>query len=138
MVFCRRDYERAVTSVASDPAQAIANASSTLESICLAILSRLGVNPPSDKSIQPLIKATMDALSLAPEADAEGQIKRILGSVANIAAGVGVLRTKYGSAHGRNGDHRPPAPVHARLVINSMAAVGMFLLESFLDSPEGL
>ena len=43
---CRRDFERAVTSVASDPAQAIASASSSLESVCQAILSRLGCRLP--------------------------------------------------------------------------------------------
>ena len=131
---CRRDYERAVTNIASDPAQAIASASSTLESICLAILDRLGKTPPNDRSIQPLMKTTMDALHLAPEPAAEGEIKRILGAVMNIAAGVGVLRTKYGSAHGRNDEHTPPTAVHARLVINSMAAVALFLLESILEA----
>ena len=70
LLACVRDFERAVASVVSDPAQAIASASSTLESVCKEILAREGAPLPNDQSIQPLIKAATRALNIAPEAAA--------------------------------------------------------------------
>ncbi|MCP3883111.1 MAG: abortive infection family protein [Sulfitobacter sp.] len=119
--------------MASDPAQAIASASSTLESVCKAILSRLNQPIPQKQRMQTLITETLRVLDLAPEDAAEAEMKRILGAVGNIAAGVGTLRTKYGTAHGRTNEHAPLAPVHARFVVNAMAAAALFLLETAID-----
>ena len=38
------------------------------------------------------------------------------------------------AAHGQVNDHTPLSPVHARFVVNTMAAVALFLLESALSS----
>lgn len=135
LLACRRDFERAVASVASDPSHAIAAASSTLESVCKAILSQRRRPFPSDQSIQPLMKETMKALDLAPENAAEDEIRRVLGAVGNIAAAVGTLRTKYGTAHGRTNEHTPLTSIHARFAVNAMAAGALFLLESAINKP---
>jgi hypothetical protein len=131
---CRQDFARAVTTVAPDPAQAIASASSTLESVCKKILSQYNRPLPKKQSLNTLLTETTQALRLAPEDAAEAEIRRILGAVGNIGSAVGTLRTKYGSAHGRANDHTPLDPVHARFAINSMAAVALFLLENAIDS----
>ncbi len=135
---CSRDLERAITSIASDPAQAISSASSTLESVCKEILTRCNQPIPQNQSMIPLITATMRTLKLAPENAAEAEIKRILGSVGNIAAAVGTLRTKYGTAHGRSSEYTSLAPVHARFVVNSMAAASLFLLETAIDRQDSM
>ncbi|AUB80317.1 abortive infection family protein [Candidatus Thiodictyon syntrophicum] len=133
LIACRRDLDRAISSVASDPAQAIASACATLESVCKAILAQVGQAIPSNQAIQSLITETTKALNLAPEVAAEVEMKRILGAVSNISAAVGTLRTKYGAAHGQTDDRTPLKPVHARFAINAMAAVALFLLETALD-----
>lgn len=130
---CRRDFERAVGSIESDPEQAIGSASSLLESIFHAILERAGRELPSDKSMQSLIKATLDLLDLSPGSAPESDIRGALRGLTGIAQAVGAMRTKAGAAHGRGLGHEPLAPRHARLVVNAAATVGLFLLETALE-----
>lgn len=129
----KADFERAVSSIDSDPAGAITSACSTLESAAKSILDGLGKPYPKDLSIQPLVIATLKELSLAPDQHSEAEIKRILGGLTNIAAGIGVLRTKYGDAHGKGTEFSELLPRHARLAVNSASTVGLFLLETYLD-----
>lgn len=130
---CRRDFERAVGSIESDPEQAIGSASSLLESIFHAILERAGRELPSDKSVQSLIKVTLDLLDLSPGSASESDIRGALRGLTSIAQAVGAMRTKAGAAHGRGLEHEPLAPRHARLVVNAAATVGLFLLETALE-----
>lgn len=133
---CQRDFERAVGSIAADPEQAIASASSLLESVCKAILEQAGRELPNNESMQPLMKATLDALELAPGSEAEPDIRGALKGLASIAQGIGALRTKAGAAHGRGPGHAPLEPRHARLAVNAASTVGLFLLEAAL-APKG-
>lgn len=127
------DFGRALDSIDSDPAQAIASSSSTLESICKAILDRCGEEYPSDESLQPLVKAVCKVLDLSPEGRADADIKRVLGGLQNAAFGIAVLRTKFSSAHGRGASqHRYKlGPRHARLAVNAAATVAYFLIETY-------
>lgn len=127
------DFERAISCIDSDPEGAMTSACSTLESVAKSILDGLGEPYPKDKSIQPLVKATLKALKLAPEQDAEVEIKRIIGGLANIPAGIGVLRTKYGDAHGRGKKTYRLSPRHIRLSVNAVSTIGLFLLETYLE-----
>jgi hypothetical protein len=129
----KADFERALSSIESDPAGAITSACSTLESAAKSILDGLGKPYPKDQSIQPLVIATLKELSLAPDQHSEAEIKRILGGLTNIAAGIGVLRTKYGDAHGKGTEFSELLPRHARLAVNSASTVGLFLLETYFD-----
>ena len=101
----KADFERAVSRMDPDPEGAVTGACSTLESVAKCILDALGEPYPKDQSIQPLILAVMRKLRLAPEQHSEAEVKRILGSLVNVAAGIGVLRTKYGDAHGRGKEY---------------------------------
>jgi len=129
----KADFERALSSIESDPEGAITSACSTLESVAKSILDGLGKPYPKDQSIQPLIFATLRELTLAPDQYSEAEIKRILGGLVNIAAGIGVLRTKYGDAHGRGTQFAQLLPRHARLAVNAASTIGLFLLETYLD-----
>jgi hypothetical protein len=133
---CQRDFERALGSVATDPEQAIGSASSMLESICKAILERHGAELPANQSIQPLVKATLDRLDLAPGSEGESDIRSALKGLGAIAQSVGSLRTNSGAAHGRGPAHQPLQPRHARLAVNAAATVGLFLLETALEQTE--
>ena len=128
----KADFERALSCINSDPEGAITSACSTLESVAKSILDGLGEQYPKDQSIQPLVLCTLRAMKLAPDQYSEAEIKRVLGSLLNIAAGIGVLRTKYGDAHGRGKEFAEPLPRHARLAVNAASTMGLFLLESYL------
>ncbi len=129
----KADFERALSSIESDPEGAITSACSTLESVTKSILDGLGKPYPKDQSIQPLVSATLRELTLAPDQYSEAEIKRILGGLVNIPAGIGVLRTKYGDAHGRGTQFVQLLPRHARLAVNAASTIGLFLLETYLD-----
>ena len=129
----KADFERALSNIESDPGGAITNACSTLESVAKSILDGLGKPYPKDQSIQPLVFAILRELALAPDQYSEAEIKRILGGLVNIPAGIGVLRTKYGDAHGRGTQFVQLLPRHARLAVNAASTIGLFLLETYLD-----
>lgn len=129
----KADFERCLSSIEADPGGAITSACSTLESVAKSILDGLGKPYPKDQSIQPLVFATLRELTLAPDQYSEAEIKRILGGLVNIPAGIGVLRTKYGNAHGRGTQFAQLLPRHARLAVNAASTVGLFLLETYLD-----
>ncbi len=130
----KADFERALSSIESDPGGAITSACSTLESVAKSILDGLGKPYPKDQSIQPLVFATLRELTLAPDQYSRAEIKRILGGLVNIPAGIGVLRTKYGDAHGKGTQFTQLLPRHARLAVNAASTIGLFLLETYLDT----
>lgn len=130
---CHEDFNRCLLSADADPAQAMASASSTLESICKAILDSFQLGYPKDQSLQPLLRAVFSAMNLSPETQAEAEIKRILGGLLSAAIGIGVLRTKYSAAHGRGDKQKRLTHRHARLAINATSTIGLFLLETYQE-----
>lgn len=128
---CMEDFARASRALDADADQALASASSALESICKALLDQLGAPYPKDQSMQPLLRAVFDAMDLSPERHADEEIKRILGGLFNAGVGIGVLRTKYSAAHGKGENQKRLTARHARLAINAASTVGLFLLETY-------
>jgi hypothetical protein len=127
-----RHLDDALASVATRPDAAIRAACSTLESVCSTILTRLGVPLPADRSITPLFRETARALNLsADRADLSADIRQILGGLANTAAGVGVLRTHAGDAHGQAAGTPLPEARIARLAVHASAAVSEFLIRTW-------
>lgn len=130
---CQDDFDRAIQNIDTDPDQALASGCSTLESVCKAILDKMGSECPKDQSIQPLLRKVFEVMELSPEGHADAEIKRILGGLFNAGVGVGTIRTKYSAAHGRRDGQRKLQGRHARLAINSAATVGLFLLETYQE-----
>jgi hypothetical protein len=128
---CHEDFDRAYKSVATDPAVAIAGASSTLESICKAILDSFGQEYPKDESLSPLLRAVTKQLNLSPEQHANPEIKQVLGGLYSAGQGIGVLRTKFSMAHGVGAKQKRLSARHARLAVNACSTVGLFLLETY-------
>lgn len=128
---CQEDFGRALSAISSDPSSAVGLACTTMESICKAILEGLGKPFPSDESLQPLMKEVGKQLSLSPDDHADEDIKRVLGGLANVGGGLAVLRTKYSTFHGKGSRQFRLGPRHARLAVNSLAAAGQFLLETY-------
>jgi hypothetical protein len=129
------DFERALEYVKSDPEQAIGSASSTLESICKAILDRLNEPQPKDEALQSLLRIVFEKMNLSPEGHADPDIKRVLGGLLNAAVGVGVLRTKYSGFHGKSMEQKRKRLTdrHARLSVNAASVIGLFLIETYSE-----
>jgi hypothetical protein len=137
MQVCQDDFGRALETVATDPAGAIGHACASLESICKAILEAVGFPLPKDESLKTLVKAVADQLQLSPEGHADPDLKQLLGGLANAAAGLAVIRTKYSAFHGKSPKQRRLVGRHARLAVNSAAAVGLFLVETHIARSKG-
>jgi len=137
MQFCQEDFARALETVATDPAGAIGHACASLESICKAILDAVAVPLPKDESLKILVKAVAGQLQLSPEGHADADLKQLLGGLANAAAGLAVIRTKYSAFHGKSPTQRRLVGRHARLAVNSAAAVGLFLVETYIARFQG-
>lgn len=137
MSVCQEDFSRALATVETDPAQAIGHACSSLESICKTILDALGVTLPRDESLKALVRSVSENLDLSPEKHADGDLKQLLGGLTNAAAGMAVIRTKYSAFHGKSPKQRRLVGRHARLAVNSAAAVGLFLVETYLARVRG-
>jgi hypothetical protein len=79
-----------------------------------------------------LTRRAQKALGLHPEAVSPAQagfdaIKRLLGALSTVAAGVDEVRNQYGTGHGRAKKVSGLKPRHARLVVRSAAYVGILL-----------
>ena len=129
----QEDFERALQTVESDPAQALGSSSSTLESIAKSILDEFEEDYPADESVRPLLKAVFKKMDLSPEGYADPEIRRILGGLLNAGIGIGVLRTKYSSFHGKGGQQRRNrlSARHARMAVHATATIGLFLIETY-------
>ncbi len=127
------DFKQALQDVDGRPDIAIGLASTTLESICKAILDSFGETYPKDESLQSLQKAVFSKLQLSPENQADDDIKRILGGLISVGAGIGTLRTKYSSFHGKGQKQYRLGKRHARLAVNALTTLGLFLLETYQE-----
>ncbi len=128
------DFNRAFENLETDPEQAIASASSTLESICKAICDFFKEDYPKAQHMQPLIGKSYKLLNLSPDQHADEQIKKILGGLNSVATGIGTLRSKNSSAHGHGTKKVKLSVRHSRLVVNSCMTIGLFLLETYYDN----
>lgn len=133
------DFSRALEYVVSDAEQALGSASSTLESICKAILDGFNEPYPKDESIAPLVQAVFGKMDLSPQGHADPEIKRVLGGLLNAALGLGVLRTRFSSFHGKGSTQKRNrlSERHARLAVNAATAVGLFLVETYQERFRG-
>ena len=133
---CEDDFNRALKDVNANPSQAIGNACTTLESICKAIIDAFDEDYPNDESLQSLLKKVLKLMKLSPESHADPEIKRILGGLVNVGAGLATIRTRYSTFHGKGKRQKRLEKRHAKLAINSLATVGLFLLETYIGRYE--
>ena len=72
-------------------------------------------------------------MQLSPDGQADDDIKRILGGLVNVGAGIATLRTKYSNFHGKGKRQYRLGKRHARLAVNSLTTTGLFLLETYQE-----
>jgi hypothetical protein len=128
----QQELDRALAQVEGDPEDAVTAACSTLESVCKCLLDEMSEAYPTKQDLQGLIRAVTDKLDLSPgKSDVEPDIRRILGGLTNVAAGVGAIRMHSGDAHGRGKKLERVEPRIARLAIHAASTVAFFLSETW-------
>lgn len=114
----------------SDYDGAITNARSLLESVLQEIEFRITSNSQKyDGNINQLYKRVQKLLNLDPNRkDISDSLKQLLRGIVTIVAGLASIRNSMSDAHARS--YRP-AKHHAKLAVNSVHTICMFLLDSF-------
>ncbi len=131
--------ERIRTGLGSDPALAVGSAHDLIESTAKTVLSERGIAWNDRKDDLPaLVNRAQDALGLravtaAAGPDGSEQVRRILGASTSIAIGVGELRNRYGTGHGRHGQSGLK-PRHARLAVHAAMTWCLLMLDTLQDS----
>jgi hypothetical protein len=125
------EYQRAYTTIGSDPGAAVTAACAIVEAVCKHYLETEGISLPAKQTIAPLWTEVAKHLGLSPGQMANDDLKQILSGLFSIAAGVGPLRTHEGSAHGHaNKSYRIEAR-HARLAVHAAHTMALFILETW-------
>lgn len=132
----RRDLDRALSSLETDPEDAITAACSTIESVCRSVLIELGEPLPAKKDVQGLFNAVKRPLGLSPDrSDLDSRIaddvRTTLGGLATVIQGIGALRTHAGDAHGRERGYTRVDARIGRLSIYAASTVALFLIETW-------
>jgi hypothetical protein len=132
----QRDLDRALTSVETDPEDAVTAACSVIESLCRSILGELELPLPAQLDIQGLYKAIREPLGLAPgkedmPPEIANDVRAILGGLNSTIQGIGALRTHGGDAHGRGRGFRRIDARIARLAIHTASGTALFIIETW-------
>ena len=123
----------------SDPPLAIGTAKELIESTAKTVLQERGLNVNDRDDLPTLINRAQEALGLHPRSahpgpDSTEAVKRILGGLMSIAAGLGELRNRgYGTGHGPKGERAGLRPRHARLAVNAAVTWCSVMLDTLAD-----
>jgi hypothetical protein len=120
-----RQIRRIRRTANTDPEIAIGQAKEMLETVMKAILGHDG--PNSDIDIIKLVKMTREKLGL-DGGGANTYRNRTLSNLTQLVEGINKLRNLHGIGHGRSRAGETD-PAHAKLVVDSAAALCIFFLE---------
>jgi hypothetical protein len=125
------EYQRAYTTIGSDPGAAVTAASAILEAVCKHYLETERAPLPNKQTLASLWSETAKHLGLSPGQLADDDLKQILSGLFSIAGGVAALRTHEGSAHGHANKNYKIEARHARLAVHAAHTMAVFLLETW-------
>lgn len=126
------EFNRAESTLATDPAAAMLAACAILEAFCkVYIEDNPGLEMPGVATLKPLWAVVQKHLGLDPAALVDDDLKRILGGLASVVDGLGAARTHASSAHGRGRNAYKVEVRHARLSVNAAHTLAVFLLETW-------
>lgn len=119
-----------------NPTEAIGKSKELIETCCKNILEneKIEFDPKSD--VNTLTKLTMTTLNIHVDCVSDSNpeaktIKKILGSLAGIAASISELRNSYGSGHGKNINFQGLTSRHADLAIGSSVTLVKYLWDTY-------
>lgn len=114
-----------------EPAESLTKSSSYVESICKHILAELDTPLPSQQVMTSLIAECVKVLGLSEDAEADRDLKALVGGIKSVCQSIGTLRTHFGTAHGKAPGAYMVNEHYARLVNTSAAAISVFLIQRF-------
>lgn len=134
--YLSQQITRMESAIETDPEAAIGAAKEFVESICKAILEKMGALPDENADLPKLVKQTLQHLALVPDrvpdaAKGRDAAKRILNNLGTLADGIAELRNKFGTGHGKHPSTKGLEPRHARLAVGSATTLGVFVFETF-------
>lgn len=130
-----RNWTAVLDATHLETADGLTRSSRMLESVCTVILQGREVPLPAEKSMTPLMKATLKSLAWPAESEVEGDVRQLIGGVQSIANAVGGLRTHFGTAHGASSHLPPLSPEFGELAKNACATAAIFLLSRHKRAP---
>lgn len=137
--YMSRQIKRMESSIETDPDLAIGTAKELVETCCKTILKERHVSFfEKGDDLPKLVKMTLKELNLVPRSipdSAKGSetIKRILSNLSSVLQGIGELRNKYGTGHGRDGSAKGLTSRHAKLVVGSTSAIVHFIFDTHVE-----
>jgi hypothetical protein len=132
--YVKKQIDRAQRNIEQDPELAIGSAKELIETTCKTILTRLG--QPLKEDLPALVRATLDHLSIDLTgvhdlARAQNAVRRLLGSLSGLGAGVAEVRNAVGTGHGRDASAGDIQSMYARLTVNATATLVTFMMDRF-------
>jgi hypothetical protein len=122
-----------------DPAQAIGSAKELIESTAKLVLRERGDKYSDGEDLPALVLRAQRSLAVHPAGrppgpDGSDAVKKILGAVTTISAGIAELRNRgYGTGHGQGAARTGLGTRHARLAINAARLWCEFMLDTLSD-----
>lgn len=124
-------FTKALEECATKPDLAVGLANATLESILKHILEdeRIKVKWKKTETLYALTEALLREFSMHPSVKPPEEIRNIASSLLNISKNVEGLRSEKTLFHGKTDcDYLLEDSIYAEFIINSVAAVGLFLI----------
>jgi hypothetical protein len=125
------EFERATSSVETEPREAVSAASNLLESVCKVYIEDEGLSPPAKQDLQAVWGVVRKDLGFDPSKTEDQDLQTILSGLISVVHGIGALRTHASSAHGAGRRAYRLEPRHARLAVHAAHTVALFILESW-------
>jgi hypothetical protein len=125
--------------IVEDPALVVGCARELIESTAKVVLAERGLSVSEKADLPELVGQAQQAFaphpsSAAPGPDGTDAVKRILGSVSTIAAGLAELRNRgYGTGHGPAGTRVGLRARHAHLAVNAAFTLCQLMLDTLAD-----
>lgn len=127
-------FEKACRKVLEDPSDAILLANSMLETIIKHILETEVLNIKYDQkdTTYDLAKKILKGFTIFPNKGLEQNIKNISSSLLTISQSIEILRSNITVAHGKGTkDYIIDESLYANFVVNTVSAIGLFLIDYF-------
>ena len=129
-------FEKAFQNIEKNPADAVGNANSVLESIIKEILSDgrfAHISDVSNASSKKLVQEILKVFQLNPDSpELPSQMKPISSSFVTVAKAIEDLRSDNTLFHGQDSEkYLISEPLYAYCVVNACATVGLFLIDFY-------
>ncbi len=126
-----QEFDRALTTVESNPKEAVSAACNILEAVCKTYIEDENLKMPAKQDLQPVWNVVRKHLGFDPAMVADRDLQEILTGLFAVVGGIGALRTHASSAHAPGRKVYRLEPRHARLAVHSAHTCALFILESW-------